>query len=145
MCNFAKTRVTRAYVKMVIDKEILDRLTEEAKKSPRLRMNYDLRTTPEDSSQRMLNALEPGTVLPVHRHRGTTEVVVILRGAATQYFYNDAGEVDEVVTVRAGSDCPAMSIEKGRWHRIESLETGTVILECKDGAYQPIGPEDILE
>ena len=130
---------------MKIDSTILDALTAEAKASPRLRMNFDLRTSPEDSSQRMLNALEPGTILPIHRHPGTTEVVVILRGSATQYFYDDNGNITETVTIAAGSGTPAMSVEKGRWHRIESLESGTVIFEAKDGAYEPIGEEDILK
>ena len=130
---------------MKIDSTLLDTLTAQAKASPRLRMNYDLRTTAADSSQRMLNALEPGTVLPIHRHRKSTEVIAILRGAATQYFYDDGGNVTETITIRAGSDCVAMSVEKGRWHRLESLESGTVILEAKDGAYEPIGPEDILD
>ena len=129
---------------MTIDAALLDKLTAQAKASPRLRMNFDLRTSPEDSSQRMLNALEPGTVLPIHRHPKTTEVVVILRGSATQYFYDDEGRITETVTIAAGSGTPAMSVEKGRWHRIESLESGTVIFEAKDGAYEPIGPEDIL-
>ena len=268
---------------MTIDSALLDKLTQQAKASPRLRMNFDLRTSPEDSSQRMLNALEPGTILPIHRHPGTTEVVVILRGSATQYFYSltpdpspkgegrvktadpmwyemlkkhakemrqnpteaenvlwqalrdnalgakfrrqhvicdyivdfvcldrkltievDGGyhneaeqqkydamrsgemelrgyrelrfrneevlgdldgvlnrisallelpllkervgvRLDDCVTIKAGSECPAMSVEKGRWHRIESLESGTVIFEAKDGAYEPLSPEDILE
>ena len=129
---------------MTIDYALLDSLTAAAKASPRLRMNFDLRTSPEDSSQRMLNALEPGTILPIHRHPGTTEVVVILRGSATQYFYDDEGRLTETVTIAAGSGTPAMSVEKGRWHRIESLENGTVIFEAKDGTYEPIGPEDIL-
>lgn len=129
---------------MKIDLQILNELTSRAKESPRLRMNLDMRTSPEDSSQRMLNALEPGTVLPIHRHRNLTEFVAILRGSATQYFYDDDGKVTEIVTIKAGSDCPAMSVEKGRWHRIDSLESGTVIFEAKDGAYEPISPEDIL-
>lgn len=128
---------------MVIDSVLLDSLTVAAKESPRLRMNYDLRNSSEDGSQRMLNALEPGTVLPIHRHLRSSETVAILRGSARQYFYNAEGEVDEVVTIAAGSDCVAMSVEKGRWHRIESLETGTVILEAKDGPFAPLGPDEL--
>ena len=86
---------------MKIDKPLLDSLTQKAKESPRLRMNLDMRTSAEDGSQRMLNALEPGTVLPIHRHRKTTETVVILRGSATQYFYDDNGNVTEQVTITA--------------------------------------------
>ena len=83
---------------MKIDKSLLDSLTQKAKESPRLRMNLDMRTSAEDGSQRMLNALEPGTELPIHRHRKTTETVVILRGSATQYFYDDNGNVTEHYT-----------------------------------------------
>lgn len=129
---------------MKIDSFLLDTLTAQAKASPRLRMNYDLRNSPEDGSQRMLNALEPGTQLPVHRHLASSETVVILRGAATQYFYGADGQVDEVVTVRAGSDCVGMTVEQGRWHRLEALESGTVILECKDGPYRPLGEDEVL-
>jgi cupin fold WbuC family metalloprotein len=129
---------------MVIDQELLDSLTAQAQASPRLRMNLDLRNGPEDGSQRMLNALEPGTELPIHRHRFSSETVVILRGRATQFFYDDEGRVTEEVTIEAGSDCVGMSVEKGRWHKLVCHESGTVILECKDGPYVPIGPEDIL-
>jgi cupin fold WbuC family metalloprotein len=129
---------------MTFDAELLDKLTAEARRSPRLRMNFDLRNSPADGSQRMLNALEPGTALPIHRHRKSSETVVILRGSATQYFYDESGRVTEEVTIAAGSGCVGMSVEAGRWHRIESLESGTVIMECKDGAYEPIGEEDIL-
>ena len=74
---------------MIIDSILLDDLTAQARLSPRLRMNLDLRNSPEDGSQRMLNALEPGTELQIHRHRGSSETVVILRGRATQWFYDD--------------------------------------------------------
>ena len=129
---------------MNIDKQLLDNLSAQAKASPRLRMNYDLRTSPADRSQRMLNALEPGTVLPVHRHRASTEVVVMLRGRGVQWLYDDAGNVTEKVELGEGG-IPAMVVEKGQWHRLECLESGTVIFEAKDGAYEPIVAEDILE
>lgn len=129
---------------MKVDTNIFDTLTAQAKQSPRLRMNLDMRTTSEDGSQRMLNALEPGTVLPIHRHLATSETVAILRGSARQFFYDENGCVDEVVTITAGSECPAMNVELGRWHRMESLESGTVILECKDGAYKPLCEEEFF-
>lgn len=129
---------------MKITQAILDKLTAEAKASPRLRMNYDLRNSDADQSQRMLNALEPGTVLPIHRHTKTTEVVVILRGKAVQYLYDDNGNETGQILLEAGGECPGMSIERGQWHRIECLESGTVIFEAKDGPYEPISPEDIL-
>ena len=130
---------------MNFDKTILDELSQRAKESPRLRMNLDMRTTPEDQSQSMLNALEPGTVLPIHRHTKTTEVVVILRGKAVQYLYDDNGNETGQVLLEAGGECAGMSIERGQWHRIECLKTGTVIFEAKDGPYEPIQPEDIFD
>ena len=109
------------------------------------RMNRDLRNSPSDGSQRMLNALEPGTVLPVHRHRSTSETCIMVRGAAEEIFYDDRGEVTERVSMRAGSDCAGVQIEAGRWHKIVALEPGTVIFEAKDGPYEPITDEDILK
>ena len=97
-----------------------------------------------DSSQRMLNALEPGTVIPIHRHCSTSETVVILRGRAVQWLYDAEGNVTEKVLLEVGGDIPAMNVEKGQWHRLECLESGTVIVEFKDGAYEPIVAEDIL-
>lgn len=143
---------------MNIDKQLLDNLTAQAQASPRLRMNYDLRDWAQDQSQRMLNALEPGTVLPIHRHRTTSETVAILRGRAVQWLYDDFGNVTEKVFLAAGAGdpnvvsflglpedaVPGMQVEKGRWHRLEALESGTVIVEFKDGAYVPIGEGDIL-
>ena len=129
---------------MNIDKVLLDNLTLQAKASPRLRMNMDLRDSAADQSQRMLNALEPGTVLPIHRHRKTTETVAILRGRAVQYLYDDEGNETDAVLLEAGGEIPAMQVEMGQWHRLEALESGTVIVEFKNGAYEPIGPEDIL-
>ena len=129
---------------MKIDNLLLDNLTAQAKESPRLRMNLDLRNSDGDSSQRMLNAVEPGTVVPIHRHCSTSETVVILRGRAVQWLYDAEGNVTEKVLLEVGGDIPAMSVEKGQWHRLECLESGTVILEMKDGAYEPISPVDIL-
>ena len=138
---------------MNFDRNILDELTQRAKESPRLRMNLDLRNSPEDGSQRMLNALEPGTVLPIHRHRTTSEVVVMLRGRAVQYLYDEQGRETDAVLLAAGAldgdgvpgAVPGMTISKGQWHKLVALESGTVIFEAKDGAYLPIGEEDVLE
>ena len=208
---------------MTITPEFLDQLTEQAKASPRLRMNYDMRTPSgepgvqsRDTSQRMLNALEPGTEVPIHRHPATSETVVMLRGRGVQYFYNDRGEVEEAVVMESpmagdgslrtspapetvktspasetvkyspapetvktspasetvktspapeavktspiaksgtiaepgvpalGGPCQIMSVEAGRWHRLVSLESGTVIFECKDGTFEPRRDEDVL-
>ena len=180
---------------MNIDNILLDKLTAEAKVSPRLRMNLDLRNSDADSSQRMLNAIESGSVVPVHRHQKTSETVVILRGSAVQYLYDDAGNVTgkvllapwvgEIATALVGPrndvgaaglrndvgavglrndvgaagtristksqefqndvGIPAMQVEIGQWHRLEALESGTVIVEFKNGPYEPIGDGDILK
>lgn len=129
---------------MRLDKALLDSASIKAKESPRLRMAYDLRTTTADSSQRMLNAIEPGTELPIHRHRNTSESCVILRGIAEEIFYDDNCNITERIKMQAGSDYVGVNIEKGRWHKIVSLESGTVIFEAKDGPYEPVSPEDIL-
>ena len=129
---------------MKITQEIMDNLTAQAKATPRLRMNMDLRNSPEDGSQRMLNALEPGTPLPIHRHMKSSETVVCLRGHLREVFYNDAGDVTEVIDLAPDSDCVALNIPLGQWHSVEVLESGTVILETKDGAYEPQRPEDIM-
>ena len=129
---------------MKIDNNILDELTAKAKSSERLRMNYDLRTTQDDTSQRMLNALEPGTVVPVHRHRSTAETVIIIRRKVKELLFNEEGEITEEILMEVGGDCPVLQIPAGQWHSIESLETGTVIFEAKDGAFAPIGEDDIL-
>ena len=129
---------------MIIDQHILDDLTAQAKASPRLRMNLDLRNSPSDKSQRMLNALEPGTLLPIHRHMKSSETVVCLRGHLREIFYDDDGQVTEVIDLAPNGHCVALNIPIGQWHTVEVLESGTVILECKDGAYEPIKDEDIL-
>ena len=143
--NCFEHELTRMNTNMIINQALLDKLTEEAKASPRLRMNQDLRNGPEDGSQRMLNALEPGTPLPIHRHRNTNETVVCLRGHLREIFYNDNGEVTEVIDLAPNSDCVALNIPIGQWHTVEVLESGTVIMEMKDGAYTPLEPEDVME
>ena len=127
---------------MIIDQQALDELTARAKASPRLRMNLDLRNSPTDKSQRMLNAIEPGTVLPIHRHRTTSETVVCIRGHFEEYFYDVSGARTAVVDMVPGGN--VLNIPAGWWHSLRSLESGTVLLEVKDGTYKPIGEEDIL-
>ena len=130
---------------MIIDNQLLDTLSSQAKASPRLRQAYDLRNTPEDNSQRMLNALEPGTVMPIHRHRKSSETVVIVRGSLIERFYDEEGNITEEVLMAAGGENPVVQVEKGRWHSLECLEPNTVLFESKDGAYEPIPEEDIMK
>lgn len=131
---------------MKIDKLLLDNLTQQAKASPRLRMNFDLRNSPEDTSQRMLNAIEPGSVVPIHRHQKTSETVVVLRGRVIEEYYDELERICEA-TYEISPEGPikALNIPAGQWHTLRSLESGTVILEVKDGAYEPIKECDILK
>lgn len=99
---------------MIIDNKLLDELTEQAKASPRLRCNLDLRNTPEDNSQRMLNALEPGTIMPIHRHLASSETVALLRGKICWHFYDDAGNKTESVVLDANGDIRCINVEKAR-------------------------------
>ena len=127
---------------MVITKEILDELTAKAKENPRSRYNLDMRNSADDNSQRMLNALEPGTVMPIHRHKGSSETCICIRGHFEEYFYDAEGRLTETVDMVPGG--VVLNIEKGQWHSLKCLESGTVLFEAKDGAYEPLGPDDIL-
>ena len=129
---------------MKIDNVLLDQLTAQAKESPRLRMNLDLRNSSEDSSQRMLNAIEPGSIVPIHRHRSTSETMVVLRGSLVEEYYDDARNLIATYELAAGGPICALNIPAGTWHTLRALESGTVILEMKDGGYEPIGDGDIL-
>ena len=134
---------------MKIDNDLLDNLLAEASKSTRSRMNLDLRTSPDDSSQRMLNALLPGTKVPIHRHTKSTETLLLLRGRMEEIYYEVDGESHfvvketERVTLSVDGDIRGLSIPVGQWHSLNILEP-TVILECKDGAYEPRGEEDMI-
>ncbi|MBR4918859.1 MAG: WbuC family cupin fold metalloprotein [Bacteroidales bacterium] len=130
---------------MIINEALLDDLTAQAKASPRLRMNYDLRNSAEDNSQRMLNALEPGTIMPIHRHLASSETVVLLRGKICWHFYDDAGNETESVMLDANGDIRCINVEKDRWHSLECLESGSVLLECKNGRYEPLREEEVLK
>jgi cupin fold WbuC family metalloprotein len=114
---------------MIIDQHILDELTAQAKASPRLRMNLDLLNSPEDKSQRMLNAVEPGTVLPIHRHRDTSETVVCVRGHCEEYFFDVSGTRIAVVDLVPGGI-------------ILNIPVGA--RQCKDGPWEAVKEEDIL-
>lgn len=130
---------------MKVSQTFLDNLTEQAKVSLRLRMNYDLRNSTEDQSQRMLNAIEPGSPLPIHRHRKSSETVVCLRGRIIEEFYDDSGHIcEEPIELSPNGPVVALNIPIGQWHTARALESGTVILECKNGPYEPLSAEDVL-
>ena len=130
---------------MKITQAILDKLTEEAKASSRLRMNLDLRNSADDQSQRMLNAIEPGSVVPIHRHQKTSETVVCLRGRLVEEYYDELERIcTEAIELSPNGSVVALNIPAGQWHSVRALESGTVILEVKDGPYEPIQDVDIL-
>ena len=130
---------------MIITQALLDKLTAQAKASPRLRMNMDLRNGPEDSSQRMLNAIEPGSPLPIHRHKYTSETIVCVRGRVVEEFYDELERIcTESIELSPGGPNVAINVPAGQWHTVRALESGSVLMEFKDGKYEPLGPEDIL-
>lgn len=131
---------------MVITQAILDELTAKAKESPRLRMNMDLRNSENDQSQRMLNAIEPGSDMPIHRHQKTSETVVCLRGCLVEEFYDELERIcTEYIELRPGGPNVAVNVPAGQWHRVWAKESGTVLLESKNGVWEPLGDEDILK
>lgn len=131
---------------MVITQALLDQLTEQAKASPRLRMNLDLRNTPDDNSQRMLNAIEPGSDMAIHRHQKTSETVVCLRGRLVEEFFDELERIcTDAIELTTNGPNVAVNIPIGQWHRIRAVESGSVVLSVKDGAWEPLGDEDILK
>ena len=128
---------------MIIDKQVLDELSNKAEESPRLRCNLDLRNSDQDQSQRMLNAIEPDTVMPIHRHRHSSETCVCIRGHFVEYFYDENGTLTHTIDMLPGGTI--LNIEKGQWHSLKCLESGTILLEAKDGPWEPLAPEDIME
>lgn len=126
---------------MLIDKQILDDLTRRAQNSPRLRMNMDLRNSPDDQSQRMLNAIEPGTILPIHRYRDSSVTIVCIRGHFEEYYYDDNGNLTDTIDMYPGV---VLNLPVGQWHSLNCLESGTILLEVQDGKWEPLATEDIL-
>ena len=130
---------------VTVTQAVLDNLTAQAKASPRLRMNLDLRNSPEDGSQRMLNAIEPGNPLPIHRHKYTSETVVCLRGRFVEEFYDELERIcTDAIELTPGGSNFLVNVPAGQWHTVRALESGSVLLEMKDGKWEPLGPEDFL-
>ena len=127
---------------MEINKELLDNLFEQAKENPRLRQNFDLRTSSADNSQRMLNALLPGTVVPVHRHPNSNENVILLCGKLVEIFCDDDGNETERIPLDPVVGNYGCVVPPGVWHTVEVLEP-SVIYEAKDGKYGDDGSETL--
>ena len=128
----------------LIDEQLLDSVTEQAKDAERLRMNYNFHDRLDAPAQRLMNALEPGTVLPIHRHTATAETYVLLRGRIKVMYYDDDKKLVEECELNPKEGRYGVHIPKGQWHTIEVLESGSVIFEVKDGPYRPLGPQDVL-
>ena len=130
---------------MIINQTLLDDLTVKAKATPRLRANFDLRNSAEDHSQRMLNAIEPGSPLPIHRHQKTSETIVCIRGKLVVEFYDELERTcTDSIILEPNGQVLAVNIPIGQWHTDKAQESGTVLLESKNGVYEPTGPKDIL-
>lgn len=130
---------------MIIDDKILDELSAKAKASPRLRTNLNFHQSLDEKCHRFLNAVEPGAEIPIHRHPTKEESFILLRGRVRVTTYNDDGSVIESVVLCAEEGRYGVDIPKGVWHKLESLETGSVVFECKEGPFVPHEIDGILK
>lgn len=128
----------------LIDKQLLDEVSRQAKQSERLRTNFNFHESLDDKCHRMLNAVEPGTVVPIHRHPTKDESFVVLRGKVRVNTYNDDGSVIESVVLCQEEGRYGVDIKKGVWHNLESLEPDSVIFECKEGPFVPHEVEGVM-
>lgn len=129
---------------MILNKELFEKIAEEAAQSPQLRKNFDLRDSEDENSQRMLNVLLPGTKTPIHRHQDTSEVVVCIFGSVIERFYDEDGKEIESVKITAGSEMPGLVVEKGKFHSLEATGEMGVVFGVKAGKYSPLGKSDII-
>ncbi len=129
----------------IIDIDLLNRVGEEAKASPRLRMNYNFHQSLDEKCHRMLNAVEPGTEVPIHRHPTKDETFVILQGKVRVTTHNDDGSMIEDVVLCPEEGRYGVNIPKNVWHKLEAIEPQSVIFECKEGPFIPHEMDGILE
>ena len=130
---------------MLIDNRLLDEVTAKAKVSPRLRMNYNLHDSFDSKAQRLFNAMEPGTIVPIQRHQNTDETMILIRGKMKVFLHDMYGNVTNSVLVSPENGVFGVHIKKGQWHSVEVLESGTIMFEVKEGPYAPLSNEDIIE
>ena len=130
---------------MIITYQILDTISPQAKESPRLRMNYNLHETLDAKVQRLFNAMEPGTVIPIQRHQNTAETLMLVRGKMKVVLYDDNKNVIEEAILSHELGNYGVHIPEGAWHCVEILEPDTVMFEVKEGPYAPLASEDIME
>ena len=129
---------------ILINKELLDKIEKEAKLSPRLRMNFNLHESLDAKAQRLLNAMEPGTILPVHRHTTTAETYILLRGKLKVIFYNEHKTITDSFLLSIETESYGVHIPANTWHTVEAIES-SVIMEIKDGPYISLTNNDILK
>ncbi len=130
---------------LLLDTKLLDAITAEAKTNPRLRMNFNLHENLEAKAQRLFNALEPGTQLPIHRHRHTGETYILIRGRLKIEYYSENKVLQESVVLDPKDGLFGLHVPAGQWHTVVSLESGTMVFEVKDGPYTPFSSEDVLD
>ncbi len=128
----------------IIDESLLNKVSSEAKESPRLRMNYNFHQSLDDKCHRFLNAVEPGTIVPIHKHPSKDESFVLLRGRVRVTTHNDDGSIKDSVILNPQEGLYGVDIPKGVWHKVESLESGSVFFECKEGPFVPHEEEGVL-
>ncbi len=129
---------------MLLTTTLLDQLSCEASTSPRLRKNYNLHDSLDAPSQRLFNALQPGTKMEIHRHRHTSETTIVIQGSVKYTIYADDGKIEEAHILKTGSDRFGFNVPAGVWHTMEPLESDTVVFGCKDGPYHPLDKSDLL-
>ncbi len=129
---------------MIIDDKLLNKVSAEAKVLPRLRMNYNFHASLQDKCHRFLNAVEPGTVVEIHRHPTKDETFVLLRGRVVVNTYNDDGTIQESIELNPAEGRYGVNIPKGIWHNLEAIEPDSVIFECKEGPFVPHEVEGVL-
>lgn len=129
---------------MLLNKTLLNSLSTQASENPRLRQNFNLHESLEAPSQRLFNALQPGTKLEIHRHTTTSETCIVIRGSIKYTLYDDNKKVIDSFILKSGSDNFGYNVPAGQWHCYEPLESDTVVFGCKDGPYCPLTSEDIL-
>lgn len=130
---------------MLLDNKLLDKVSAKAQESPRLRMNFNLHESLDSKVQRLFNAMEPGTIVPIQRHRNTDETMLLVRGKMKVIFHNENGEIEKTFILSPKDGVFGVHIPKGKWHSVEVLESGTVMFEVKEGPYAPLSIEDIIE
>ncbi len=127
-----------------INTALLDKVTQRAQENPRLRMNHNFHVSSESKAQKLLNALEPGTIVPIHRHKHTSETYILLRGKLRILFYDNEKNITDDFILDPTQGEYGVNIPARQWHALEVLESGSVIFEVKDGPYAPLAKEDVM-